>query len=203
MTKTIGIIGAGHIGRALATHLSQTTYPVLLTNSRGAASLEAWVASTGGSLRAADLQETIENADVLFLAVPWNRLEELAKDLTAFQGKILVDATNNIVSVNPFRLADTGGATTGSYVASLFPNHHVVKAFNTLAATTLALPPQNSTGTRVIFTSGNEDEAIQTVSRITKDMGFEPIVLGNLTEGGKLQDVSGPLSGIELMQVNR
>lgn len=203
MTKTIGIIGAGHIGRALATHLSQTNHPVWITNSRGAASLEAWVAATGGSLRAAELQETIENADVLFVAVPWNRLEELAKDFAAFQGKVLVDATNNIVSVNPFQLADTGGATTGSYVASLFPTHHVVKAFNTLAAATLALPPKNSTGTRVIFMSGNDDEAIQTVSRITKDMGFEPIVLGNLTEGSKLQDVGGPLSGIELMQVTK
>jgi hypothetical protein len=203
MSYTIGIIGSGKIGRALATHLSKTQYKVLVTNSRGAESLKEMVASIGGSLTAADFAETIKQADVLFLAVPWSGLEEVAKKIANYSGKILVDATNNIISVSPFQLADTGSKTTGEYVAGLFPTHHLVKAFNTLAAATLALPPQSNIGTRVIVISGDENDAKKVVADIAKAMGFEPIDIGTLKEGGKLQDVGQAFSGVELLKVKR
>ena len=121
MSYTIGIIGSGHIGRGLASHLAKTNYPVLITNSRGPASLTELVASIGGSLTAAEFSQTIAQADVLFMAVPWTQLSDLANELQGYSGKIIVDATNNIVSVSPFQLADTAGKSTGEYVAALFP----------------------------------------------------------------------------------
>ena len=203
MSYTIGIIGSGHIGHGLATHLAKTTYPVLITNSRGAESLTDLVASIGGSLKAADFPQTIEQANVLFIAVPWTQLSDLANELQRYSGKIIVDATNNIVSVNPFQLADTAGKTTGEYVATLFPTHRVVKAFNTLAAATLAQPSQSDLGNTVIVISGDDDDAKKEVADITKAMGFEPIDIGTFQQGGALQDVGGALSGVELIKVKR
>ncbi|SFE59919.1 NADPH-dependent F420 reductase [Spirosoma endophyticum] len=203
MSYTIGIIGSGHIGRGLATHLAKTTYPVLITNSRGPASLTDLVASIGGSLQAADFSQTIAQADVLFIAVPWAQVPDLANQLQGYNGKILVDATNNIVSVSPFQLADTGGKPTGEYVAALFPGQRVVKAFNTLAAATLVQPSQTSLGNSVIIISGDDAEAKKEVADITRAMGFEPIDIGTFRQGGHLQDVGGALSGIELIKVNR
>ncbi|AKD57000.1 NADPH-dependent F420 reductase [Spirosoma radiotolerans] len=203
MSYTIGIIGSGHIGRALATHLAKTTYPVLITNSRGAASLTDLVASIGGSVTAADFSQTIAQADVLFVAVPWTQLPELASELQGYSGKVIVDATNNVRSVSPFQLADTAGKTTGEFVAALFPAHRVVKAFNTLGAATLAQPSQTNLGATVIIMSGDDADAKKDVADITKAMGFEPIDIGTLKEGGHLQDMGGALSGIELVKVNQ
>ena len=203
MSYTIGIIGSGNIGHALATHLSNTNYQVLLTNSRGPESLKEMVASIGGTVTPAGFKETVERSDLILMAVPWNRLEEVAKEMAAFSGKIIVDATNNIVSVTPFQLANTGGKTTGEYVANLFPTHRVVKAFNTLGAAILALPPQSSAGKRVIVVTGDDKQAKEQVIELIKTIGFEPIDLGTLKEGGKLQDVGGSLSGTELIKVTK
>ncbi|CCH52971.1 NADP oxidoreductase coenzyme F420-dependent [Fibrisoma limi BUZ 3] len=203
MSYTIGIIGSGNIGRGLATHLAKTQYKLLLTNRRGAESLTDLVVSIGGSLRAADLAETIHQADVLFLALPWSQLEGLAQAMAPYRGKILVDATNNVVSMSPFQLADIGGKTTGEYVADLFPHQRLVKAFNTLGAATLALPPQNDTGNRVIVLSGDDTEAKKVVADLAQSMGFAPIDLGTLAEGGKLQDMGNAFSGIELIKVSK
>jgi predicted dinucleotide-binding enzyme len=203
MNHTIGIIGSGHIGRGLAMHLAKTNYPVLITNSRGPASLTDIVASIGGSLTAADFSQTIAQADILFIAVPWTQVPEVANQLQKYSGKIIVDATNNIISVSPFRLADTAGKSTGEYVASLFTRQRVVKAFNTLAAATLAQPSQTSLGNAVIIMSGDDTDAKKEVADITRAMGFEPIDLGTFKQGGHLQDVGGALSGIELIKVNR
>lgn len=81
MSHTIGIIGSGHIGRGLAMHLARTTYRVLITNSRGPASLTNLVASIGGSLTAADGSQTIAQADILFIAVLWTQLPDVATEL--------------------------------------------------------------------------------------------------------------------------
>ena len=202
MSYTIGIIGSGHIGRGLATHLAKTTHRVLLTNSRGPASLTDLVASIGGSLTAADFKETIAQADVLFIAIPWTQLPDLATELQGHSGKIIVDATNNIITFSPLELADTAGKSTGEYVSDLFPAHRVVKAFNTLPAATLAQPSQTNLGSTVIFINGDDDDAKKDVADITKAMGFEPIDIGTFKQGGPLQDVGGAFAGIELIKVN-
>jgi predicted dinucleotide-binding enzyme len=203
MRYTIGIIGSGNIGRGLAIHLAKTSHKVIIANSRGAESLQQMVASIGGSLTAADLTEAIQQSDVLFIAVPWNAVAELATKLADYSGKIIVDTTNPVVSMNPFSFANLGDQTSGEYNADLFPKQHLVKAFNTLAAATLEHPTSKSEKPLVVFFSGDDNEAKKTVSTIVKDMGFAPVNIGSLKDGGKLQDMNGgTLAGIELAKVN-
>jgi predicted dinucleotide-binding enzyme len=203
MSYKIGIIGSGNIGQGLAVHLSKTNYQVLLANSRGPESLQELVASIGGSLKAGELRETIRQSDVIFIAVPWTGLTNLAKEFNGYEGKIIVDATNNIVSVSPFSLADLGGKSTGEFVADLLPAQKIVKAFNTLSAATLAQPTKSTDGTTVIVISGDDPEAKKQVATIAEGMGFAPVDLGTFNEAGKIQDVGGALSGIELIKVKK
>lgn len=203
MGYKIGIIGSGNIGRGLALHLSKTHYEVLLANTRGPESLKELVSSIGGSLKAGELKETIRQSDIIFIAAPWTSLETLAKEFADYDGKIIVDATNNIVSVSPFRLADVNDKSTGEFVSALFPGQKVIKAFNTLSAATLAQPTKSTAGKTVIVISGNDTEAKNQVSIITEAMGFAPMDIGKFKEAGKLQDVGGALSGIELIKVKR
>ena len=203
MNYKIGIIGSGNIGRGLATHLSKTNDQVLIANSRGPESLEELVNAIGGSLKAEELKETIKQSNVIFIAAPWTSLTDLAKEFAGFDGKIIVDATNNIVSVNPFSLADLGGMSTGEFVSELFPAQKVVKAFNTLSAAILDNPTKSTDGATVIVISGDDMEAKKQVAAIAEAMEFAPVDLGTFKEAGKIQDVGGALSGIELIKVKR
>lgn len=203
MKYKIGIIGSGNIGSGLATHLAKTTNEVLLANRKGPESLTDIVSSIGGSLKASGLKETIEASDVLFFAVPWGQLKALGKQLEDYEGKIIIDTSNNIVSVSPFQLEDIGSISTGEYVAKLFPKHRVVKAFNTLAAATLKQPTKNELGRTVIVISGDDADAKKEVATITEAMGFAPVDTGTFAGGGKLQDIGGPFSGAELIKVGK
>jgi len=201
MTLRIAIIGAGQIGKALAIHLSKTAHRVSLSNSRGADTLADTVASIGGNLFAADLEEALAEADVVFNAIPWTNLQELAQKLRNYPGKIFVDASNNIVSLRPFTLADTGVVSTGEFNARLFEEQRLVKAFNTLPAAVLAKPSSTEKIKSIIFLNGNDVEAKETVKQLISEMSFVAVDLGSFSDSGKLQDVGGALSGSEFFKV--
>jgi steroid delta-isomerase-like uncharacterized protein len=102
------------------------------------------------------------------------------------------------VSIDPFTLADLGSKTSGEFVSSLIPGAHVVKAFNTVGAQLLATNPVSITGNRVIVMSGDNSEAKSTVKKLVSSLGFQPVDLGSLGIGGKLQEAGGSLWNIDL-----
>jgi len=203
MTKTIGIIGSGNIGRGLAMHLSTTSFNVLIANSRGPESLESLISNIGGSLSAVSVSEAVAQSDVLFIAVPWTSLKDVSKEIGLVSNKIIIDATNNIVSVTPFRVEDLKGKSTGEVTASYLPGHRIVKGFNTLGAGILSQSPKTTEGTKVIMISGDDIQAKKEVQTIIAAMGFSAIDLGSLHDGGKMQDVGGAFSGLTLILAGR
>lgn len=126
----IGIIGAGGIGQALAAHVAKADYEVIVSNSRGPESLAGLVRELGPRARA-DTREKAAQADVVMLSVPWEQVRAALSDLPAWDGRILIDATNPVVQPG-FRLADLNGSSSSEIVASLAPGAHVVKVANTL-----------------------------------------------------------------------
>jgi steroid delta-isomerase-like uncharacterized protein len=202
MKRIIGFIGAGQIGQALARHFVNAGHSVLLSNSRGKHSLEDLAEQLGTNAKAVDVAEAI-TADIIVLTVPWSKLETAVKGISDWNNKIVIDTTNNILSVSPsLQLANLNGKTTGEVVAGLLPDARVVKAFNTLYYKVLSTPPQETTGNRVIVLSGDNQEAKSTVAEIISSIGFAPLDLGSLKDGGKLQDVGGALSSIDLVKKN-
>jgi 8-hydroxy-5-deazaflavin:NADPH oxidoreductase len=183
----IGIIGAGAIGTTLAKHLTEAGYDVIISNSRGADTLKEKIKEIRGNSVAGSVQEAAE-ADVVFLAVRWEHAQEALSKIT-LEGKILVDVTN--AGLPEYIRAEPGSKTSSEVVSQWAKGAKVVKAFNTLYANVLAQNPQVDGGNRVIFYSGNDDDAKEVVLGIINRIGFAGIDLGSLHEGGKLQRFPG------------
>lgn len=197
---TIGIIGAGGIGQAFATHVAKAGYEVILSNRRGAESLTDVVSQIGGKARGGT-RDDAAGADIVFVAVRWPQLREALSDLPAWNGRILIDATNPMVPAGT-NLDELKDKSSSEFVASLVPGARVVKACNTLPRALLAADPKQSGGHRVLFMSGDDVAAKLQVADILEKIGFATIDLGTLATGARLQQVpSGPLPRLNLIQL--
>jgi predicted dinucleotide-binding enzyme len=183
---TYSIIGTGHIGRALASHFGRKGIQVGIANRTGSEDLAREL-----GVKAVSVQEALA-ADIVVLAVPFTAIAELVRDAPAWNNRIVVDATNVRGGA-----AQLGGRLSTEVVADAVRGARVVKAFNTLFAAVLAQDPG---GHRVVFLSGNDDTANSEVATLVERLGFAPVVLGRLTEGGRLQDFGAPLVGLNLLR---
>jgi 8-hydroxy-5-deazaflavin:NADPH oxidoreductase len=198
---TIGIIGAGHIGQAVAKRLSGAGLAASISNSRGPESLSSLVRELGSGIKAATRQEAAK-ADIVFLAVPWTTHTDVVSDLPPWNGRIVIDAMN-AVSVGPTGLAalDLGGRPSSEVVAEHVPGARVVKAFNTLLAAVLASEPRQFGGHRVVFMSGRDPDAKATVAHLIGQMGFAAIDLGDFEAGRQVQQFpGGALAAVNLVK---
>lgn len=199
----IGIIGAGGIGQAFAGHVARAGYEVILSNSRGPESLAEVVNQLGGRAKAGTRQEAAQ-ADVVLLAVMWQQLSAALSDLPAWNGRILIDATNAAEMVEAgLRKVNLGGRTSSEVVASMAPGARVVKVANTLPRALLAADPKQTGGRRVLFMSGDDAAAKADVSAVLDKVGFATIDLGGLATGGRLQEFpGGPLPNQNLIKLD-
>jgi predicted dinucleotide-binding enzyme len=181
---TYSIIGAGAIGTALAQQFSRKKIRVKITNTRGGASLSELTAALGDDVEAASTQDALK-ADVVILAVPFDRVPDAVQQAPAWDNRIVVDATNAI-KFPEFLPKDLGGRLSTEVVAEAVPGARVVKAFNTLPAAVLARVPDDD-GRRVVFLSGNNSPANAEVAALANALGYAPIVLGSLNDGKSAQ----------------
>jgi predicted dinucleotide-binding enzyme len=198
---TIGIIGAGNIGQAVARRLASAGIPAAIANNRGPWSLSAIVPTLGAGITAVDMKVAAK-ADVVFLAVPWEAYGEATADLGPWDGRIVIDAMN-AASVGPqgFHAFELGGRSSTQIVAERLVGARVVKAFNTLPAAALASDPRADGGRRVLFVSGDDVTARQDVAKLIDRLGFAAIDLGDFEMGRRLQQFpGGPLAGINMVQ---
>jgi predicted dinucleotide-binding enzyme len=183
----IGIIGAGAIGKAFAKQVANAGYEVVISNSRGAESLKELVSQLGENVTAGSVAEAA-TAEVIFLALQWQHLEQVTQNID-WNGKIVIDPTNPILP--GFKLANLGNKASSEVVQKWTSGARLVKAFNTLQPEILAANPMQGGGKRVIFYSGDYNDAKDIVSGIINRLGFAGIDLGRLNEGGKLQQFPG------------
>jgi len=195
--KTIGIIGAGNIGIAVAAHLLKNNISVFISNSKGPETLKETISKLGAGVKAVTTPEAAA-ADIVLLALPWSKVKNIST-ITDWKGKIVIDATNHFAANG--QLEDTGGLTSSEVIQNLLPGARVIKAFNTLFATVLEGNPVVGNGRRVLFVSGNDPVAKGTVIELIKVIGFAPIDLGSLADGGKYQEAKGVFSGLNLIKV--
>jgi predicted dinucleotide-binding enzyme len=196
----IGTIGAGTVAQAIARHAVSHGHQIVLSNSRGPASL-AGLAEDLGPLASAGTPAEAAAAEVVVLAVGWPQVPDAVAVLPPFDGRIVIDATNQFVSPPPhFEIADLGELTGSEYVASLLPGARVVKAFNTLYGQYIAADPHHEAGRQVLFLAGDDADAKATVRDLTAGFGFAPVDLGGLREGGRLMQLGGPLSGLHVLK---
>jgi predicted dinucleotide-binding enzyme len=126
----IGIIGSGNIGGTTAKLLTKAGHEVAISNSRGPESLKSFVSSVGPNIMANTVEDAIKFGEVILLAIPWRRRQDLLSVSKLFDGKIVIDAMNPY-SEN-FEVIDLGNSTSSEEVLKQIPNSRLVKAFNTI-----------------------------------------------------------------------
>jgi len=181
------IIGFGAIGQALARAFARKNLEVAVASRRAPEALAPQARAIGPTITPKTLASALE-AQTVILAVPFGEHREVAKALASWQGKTVIDATN----AYGVPIEELNGQPSSSVVASAFPGAHFVKGFNHLPAGTLAGDPNVKGGRRVVFLSGNggEDTA-KLVAALAEQLGFAPIWLGRLDEGGALVQARG------------
>jgi hypothetical protein len=189
----VGIIGAGRLGQAMARTALRAGRQIVMANSRGPESLASLVATLGEAASAGTVEEAA-SAELVVIAVPWPRVGD-AVDGLRWDGRMVIDATND------FDPSDLDGSTSSQVLADLVPGARVVKAANTLGAAVLGADPHEGGGRRVIFLSGDDTEAKSAVKALFEDAGFVTIDLGALATGGAMQQLGGPLAGVNLIQL--
>jgi 8-hydroxy-5-deazaflavin:NADPH oxidoreductase len=199
--STIGILGAGRIGRALAFHFVKAGYNVILANRRGPASLQPLLEELGSNAKAGTSEEAAAAA-IVVVAIGWVDLPGALSELGPFDGRIVIDTCNAYIEeAGQLRVADLQGRSSSEIVAELVPGARLVKAFNTLFASVLAADPQEAGGRRVIFLSGDDGDAKGEVKVLAEKVGFAPVDLGALISGGRPQQARGPLNGANLIRL--
>jgi predicted dinucleotide-binding enzyme len=196
----IGIIGSGGIGQAFAKHVVKAGYEVIISNSRGADSLNEIVKQLGGNARAGSVSESAK-ADVIFLAVQWVHLPIVAKQISNWAGKIVIDPINPVVPPD-YKIAELGGRASSEVVQEMLVGAKLVKAFNTFTPQLLGSSPEENGGKRVLFYCGDDDAAKKMVKLIIDKIGFAGVDTGTLKQGALLQQYpSGPLPGLNLIKL--
>lgn len=197
--NSIGILGAGNIGQAVARALSKHGIPATIANSRGPESLEDVVKDLGPSI-VAGTREDAAAKDIVFVAINWSKLPSALAGLPNFGGRIVIDA-NNPIEAPLFKPAELHGRTSSEVFAALVPGARVVKAFNHLQPHLLAGDPTAEGGRRVLFYSGDEPRAKAEVGGLIERLGFFGIDLGPLAVGARLvQFPGGPLPALNLVR---
>ena len=189
------IIGFGKIGQALAQAFARKDMDVTVASRRSPAELEPQARAIGPKVVAKSLEEAL-GADTIFLAVPFAQHPEVAKALRSWEGKTIIDAMNAF----PMPPEELGGLPSSAFVAKSFAGAGLVKGFNHLGAAKLATDPQVEGGYRVVFLSSDDDDAVAPVAELATQLGFAPVKLGKLNEGGWLVHARGATWGHLIFQ---
>ncbi|MCF2505304.1 NADPH-dependent F420 reductase [Dyadobacter sp. CY107] len=180
------IIGFGNFGQALAKVFARKGIKVSVATTRDPESIASDAAEIGPTIIPTTLAEAVQ-ADVIFLAVRFDSHADVAKALPDWQGKTIVDVTN-AYGVSPEKL---GGQASASVVAQAFTGGKLVKGFNHLVAAVIEQDPAVQGGRRVVFLASDDDSAVAEIGALAENLGFAPIKLGRLSEGGLLGHAHG------------
>src|ERR1035437_3785469 len=186
--KTIGIIGAGHIGSQVARLAVASGYKVVISNSRGPETLTGLVAELGPNARAATVLEAAQSGDIAVVSVPLKNYRAITVEPLA--GKIVID-TNNYYPERDGHIPelDSESITTSELLQAHLPTSKVVKAFNHIYAAALTTDgqPAGTKNRRALVIAGDDQGAKAMVARMLDQFGFDTVDAGPLKEGWRIQ----------------
>ena len=186
--KTIGLVGAGHIGSQLARLAVKNGYDVVISNSRGPETLAELVREVGPHARAATPKEAATLGDIVVVTIPLKNLRDVP--VAPLAGKVVID-TLNYYPQRDGHIADLDNekTTTSEMVQAHLPTSRIVKAFNHIYAAELTThgQPAGSPGRRALAIAGNDAGAKKEVAALIDQFGFDTVDIGPLSESWRIQ----------------
>jgi len=186
--RTIGLIGAGHIGSQVARLSIRHGYDVVISNSRGPETLQDLIRDLGPQARAGTPAQAAEAGDIVVVTIPLKNIGDVP--VAPLAGKIVID-TNNYYPQRDgqIRELDNEEATTAELLQRHLPDSKVVKAFNHIYAAALTTDgqPAGTPGRRALAISGDDADANRIVTRLIDQFGFDVVDLGPLSESWRIQ----------------
>ena len=186
--RTIGLIGAGHIGSQVARLSIRHGYDVVISNSRGPETLQDLIRDLGPQARAGTPAQAAEAGDIVVVTIPLKNIGDVP--VAPLAGKIVID-TNNYYPQRDgqIRELDNEETTTSELLQRHLPDSKVVKAFNHIYAAALTTDgqPAGTPGRRALAISGDDADANRIVTRLIDQFGFDVVDLGPLSESWRIQ----------------
>ncbi|MEX0958310.1 MAG: NADPH-dependent F420 reductase [Burkholderiales bacterium] len=199
----IGIVGSGNVGSNIGASWVRAGHEVMFS-SRDIEHDKALAKRLGGGARAGTPREAAEFGEVVMISVPYHALPSVGKDLAdAYKGKVVID-TNN-----PFLHRDGDIAKwareigAGQASRELLPGARIVRAFNAIGAASMG-SAYREPGKVGMPIASDDAEAVKIASRLIREVGYEPVLIGNLEMGKHLMPgtaLAGERSAEEIRRI--
>jgi predicted dinucleotide-binding enzyme len=126
----------------------------------------------------------------------------LAGEVPDWSRRVVVDATNQFAQYEPTYsgFVDLGDETGSEWVARHLPGATVIKAFNAMYAEYIMADPRHHDGRQVLFFAGDDNAVNAEFAAFGGALGFAPVLVGGLREGGRLMQLGGPLSALHVIK---
>ncbi|WP_327725400.1 NADPH-dependent F420 reductase [Streptomyces europaeiscabiei] len=183
MTKTLGLIGAGNIGSALARLAVAAGLNVVLSNSRSPETLADLVAELGEQARAATPTEAAQAGDLVVATIPLSSYDKLPA--AALAGKTVIDTMNYYPDrIGHIAELDAGGLTSSTLVQRHLADSRVVKAFNSIDYVRLftSARPAGDDDRSALPIAGDDTAANAQVAELLDALGFDAVDVGTLDD---------------------
>ncbi|MDQ0779990.1 putative dinucleotide-binding enzyme [Streptomyces aurantiacus] len=184
---TVGIIGSGSIGQAVASLAVAAGYDVVLSNSRGPETLAALVSSLGLTARAATAAGAAEAGDLVVVSVPLKAYRDLPA--SELGGKVVLSANNHDLERDGVFPELDGSRTTAELEQEQLPGAQLVKAFNTIFykhLRSLARPAGHADRSALPI-AGDQPTAKQAATEFLDCIGYDAVDVGTLADSWRFE----------------
>ena len=189
---TIGVIGAGHIGRSFSTAAIERGYDIVISNASGPETLRDLVDELGPKARAATVADSAAAGYFALLAIPLTGADDLPVQQLA--GKVVLTTVNYFPQRDGhFPEIDAGTLTVPGYLQARLPESKVVRVFNHIDAANIVADgsPAGTPNRRALGYAGDDPDAKRLASDLYEAFGFDAVDVGGLDDAWRL-DVDQP-----------
>ena len=195
MVTTIGILGAGRVGSAIARTALKAGYTVNIAGSGPAADIQLIVDIVTPGAVAMSAAEVAASADLVVLAVPMHKFRTV--DAGTLAGTILLDTMNYWQPIDG-ELAEfsTDARSSSEVVADYFAGARLVKTLNHIGYHDLETDarPAGAPDRHALAIAGDADAA-SVVAEVINRFGFDPVYAGPLASGAAFEPGSSIFGG--------
>lgn len=177
----ITIIGVGHIGGTLGQKWAKADHEIVFGVRDPKAKRDSIKFEPGQvPIEFAEILPALDQGEVAVIAIPGQAAAQLAADhAPAFDGKIVIDASNNLMGD---QMSCLGALQEGAPKAMLF------RAFNSLGWEVFAQPAFDGQSADLLYCGADDIEAQRIVENLIADVGLRPVRVGDLDH---LNEVDG------------